>query len=123
MSLVEYLIEHELYSAPARCRHRQISDYFPSMKRLSGTPLELWPRALNDGHGRSDHIQPLPKAPIVRGVLIRQQYRRSIHAAALSQLFRQSLVAVDWFRYERWVALEVEDELAFHQGKDSRATG
>lgn len=46
----------------------------------------------------------LPSVPIVRGLLIRHNPPRAISVKTLAQILSQSLVALEWFRWERRIS-------------------
>lgn len=87
--------------------------------RVQGTPLELRPWMMMDKGGRLNPVHPLAKAPIVKGLLIRQQFSRSIALKTLAQLFKQSLTAVEWFRFKRWTSITGATDKSFWRGNVS----
>lgn len=87
--------------------------------RVQGTPLELRPWMMMDKGGRLNPVHPLGEAPIVKGLLIRQQFFRSIAPKTLAQLFKQSLTALEWFRFERWTSITGAAEKSFLRGNVS----
>ncbi|KAI5468192.1 hypothetical protein BGZ63DRAFT_431803 [Mariannaea sp. PMI_226] len=76
-------------------------------QRLHGTPLEFRPWSLRNA------MPTLPSAPIVKGLLIRRQFFRGIALPSLAKLLRESLVALEWFRFERWTNLTRELEMTY----------
>ncbi|KAM5368710.1 hypothetical protein ACJZ2D_009376 [Fusarium nematophilum] len=78
------------------------------MQRQYGAPLEFRPRSPRNP------IPALSKAPIVKGLLMRRQFFRGIALPSLAKLLRESLVALEWFRLERWAATTEELEEAFY---------
>jgi hypothetical protein len=70
------------------------------LERAHGTPLQLQPR--RDERGRfMSQFKSLPAVPMVKGLVMRRQFRREIHVATLSWLLAGSFVALEWFRCER----------------------
>ncbi|KAF4971873.1 hypothetical protein FZEAL_9730 [Fusarium zealandicum] len=86
---------------------------YEEIQRFCGTPLELraWP--LKNARGCWNPLPILAKAPVVKGFIIRRRCIRGIEVTTLAQLFRQGLVEVEWFRWEKRVAMVGEDEAAF----------
>ncbi|KAF4993373.1 hypothetical protein FDECE_13427 [Fusarium decemcellulare] len=79
-------------------------------RRLLGAPLELRPRELKE---------PLPvlaAAPIVKELLLRRQFYRSLAITTLAALFQQSLTGLECFRYERRMGVVEDEEQAFWDG-------
>ncbi|UKZ75970.1 hypothetical protein TrVFT333_003666 [Trichoderma virens FT-333] len=99
--------------------HHFFRDYPPPLdnghvKRVQGTPLHLEPQ--RDERGR--FISPyknLPAVPIVKGLVMRRQFRRNIHVWTLSRLLGRSFVALEWFRFERTISQEPHKRLSFDQ--------
>ncbi|KAF4964064.1 hypothetical protein FZEAL_10891 [Fusarium zealandicum] len=83
------------------------------MRRLRGTPLELQPWLFQRHQGCGNSIRNLPQVPIVKGLLLRQEFFRGIAPTSLARLLRDSFVALESFRYERWMARRKTDEHAF----------
>jgi hypothetical protein len=59
-------------------------------RRVIGTPLRLRPT-----------VPSLLRVPIVKTLVLRQQSYRNINIRSLAQMLRQSLVALECFRFER----------------------
>lgn len=127
----------DLYSAPSMVYFHWVSiaglfsryfhrDRLPPwgdqhLKRVQGTPLRL---ELQRGE-RGRFISPcksFPAVPIVRGLVMRRQFRRDIHVRALSWLLARSFVALEWLHLERTVSLEPQEEISFNQGMKTRAS-
>jgi hypothetical protein len=85
------------------------------VKRVGGIPLRLeLPRG---PRGRFINMSTgLPTVPMIKGLVMRRQFRRDIHIRTLSCLLGQSFVALEWFRYERTVCLDPRQQIAFEQG-------
>ncbi|CAH0037148.1 unnamed protein product [Clonostachys rhizophaga] len=90
-SLLEYHRQRAALGPTAQQKEHESGTLFlyRDAKRLYGTPLKLGSTA-----------PVLPRAPIVKGLLLRRSTCRSIDVGALAQILRQSLVALTWFRYE-----------------------
>jgi hypothetical protein len=89
--------------------------YEGHLDRVHGTPLRLLPR--RDDQGRFiNSCNFLPAVPIVKGLLLRRQFRREIHLRTLSSLLKRSFVALEWFRFERTVSPEPDDQVTFATG-------
>lgn len=82
-----------------------------AIERFLGTPLDF------------DRCHPLPKVPIVRGLLFRSQFYRQLSPTALGRLFRQSLVSAEWLTLERWCRNSAGDEAEYIQGTCDMAGG
>ncbi|KAF5122210.1 hypothetical protein E5D57_012683 [Metarhizium anisopliae] len=85
------------------------------LKRVQGTPLRLERQRGERGRFISP-CKSFPAVPIVRGLVMRRQFRRDIHVRALSWLLARSFVALEWLHLERTVSLEPQEEISFHQG-------
>ncbi|EGR48441.1 uncharacterized protein TRIREDRAFT_107866 [Trichoderma reesei QM6a] len=83
-------------------------------KRLHGTPLRLVRRGKR-GRFISQH-RSLPAVPMVKGLVMRRQFRREIHVGSLSCLLARSFVALEWFCFERTLCLKPRHQLTFDQG-------
>ncbi|KAH7316885.1 hypothetical protein B0I35DRAFT_264807 [Stachybotrys elegans] len=57
----------------------------------------------------------LPKAPIVKGLLIRPKYFRNVGAASIGKILHESLTAVEWLRIERWQQEDKKLEQHFYK--------
>lgn len=85
------------------------------IKRIHGTPLCLKPE--RDWRGRFvSQGNSFPAVPMVKGLLIRRQFRREIHVGTLSWLLGRSFVALEWFRFERNISPETCLQSAFDRG-------
>ncbi|KAL7807543.1 hypothetical protein V8C44DRAFT_187120 [Trichoderma aethiopicum] len=87
------------------------------IRRLHGTPLRLVSR-----NERGRFINPhkvLPAVPVVKGLVMRRQFRREIHIGTLSCLCARSFVALEWFRFERTLSVKPQHQLAFDKGFQS----
>ncbi|KFG86672.1 hypothetical protein MANI_113838 [Metarhizium anisopliae] len=85
------------------------------LKRVQGTPLRLERQRGERGRFISP-CKSFPAVPIVRGLVMRRQFRRDIHVRALSWLLARSFVALEWLHLERTVSLEPQEEISFKQG-------
>lgn len=84
-------------------------------KRVKGTPLRLELQRGERGRFIS-HFKTLPAVPMIKGLVMRRQFRRDIHVRTLSWLLDRSFVALEWFRFERTLSLEPYKQLSFDQG-------
>lgn len=91
------------------------------LKRVQGTPLRLERQRGERGRFISP-CKSFPAVPIVRGLVMRRQFRRDIHVRALSWLLARSFVALEWLHLERTVSLEPQEEISFKQGMKTRAS-
>ncbi|RSL88713.1 hypothetical protein CEP52_015123 [Fusarium oligoseptatum] len=82
-----------------------------ALKRLFGTPLEMTPLPQKT---RRKPMSTLPKTPIVKGFLIRRSFFRGFALSTLAKLFNESLVSLEWFRFERWASLTYDQEVYFY---------
>ncbi|KAI8672904.1 hypothetical protein NCS56_00754800 [Fusarium sp. Ph1] len=82
-----------------------------ALVRLRGTPLEMTPLPQK---GRRKPMSTLPKTPIVKGFLIRLSFIRGFALSTLAKLFNESLVALEWFRFERWASFTYDQEISFY---------
>lgn len=113
-SITDYHLAHETHYSRCWHSHLEEGNLVEMLQKIQGTPLQLWDRGLR---GYPQQPPPvLPKTPIVRQLLLRRRFRRSIDIATLSLLFRECFIAVHVFRYERWVSFEPEEEQEFRQG-------
>ncbi|RMJ19183.1 hypothetical protein CDV36_001060 [Fusarium kuroshium] len=80
-------------------------------KRLCGTPLEMMPLPQKT---RRKPMSTLPKTHIVKGFLIRRYFFRGFALSTLAKLFNESLVSLEWFRFERWASLTYDQEVSFY---------
>ncbi|PTB65860.1 hypothetical protein BBK36DRAFT_1202954 [Trichoderma citrinoviride] len=85
-------------------------------QRLRGTPLRLIQRG--DRGSFVNMEKSLPGVPMVKGLVRRRQFRREIQVGALSWLLTRSFVALEWFRFERTVYQEPQQQLSFEQESD-----
>lgn len=93
-------------NSSSECRIKQGDEFLGQVKRVHGTALRLLPGA-----------DALKKAPIVKGLLLRRSAYRSIYPASLAQILEQSLMALEWFRFERRHAVDSGKESAFIEGR------
>lgn len=92
-----------------------------TLERAHGTPLQLLPR--RDERGRfTSQVESLPAVPIVKGLVMRRQFRREIHVAALSWLLARSFVALEWFRLERTISANTYTQYLFDKGMQESRT-
>lgn len=89
--------------------------YIGHVTRVQGTPLRLEPRGTERGRFISQ-FKSLPVVPIVKGLIMRRQFRREIHVGTLSRLLSRSFVALEWFRFERTISPEPHKQISFDQG-------
>lgn len=89
--------------------------YGEHLNRVQGTPLRFKPRRGEGGRFISQY-KCLPAVPIVKGLVMRRQFRREIHVKTLSWLLGRSFVALEWFRFERTVSLGPHKQISFDQG-------
>ncbi|RSL73557.1 hypothetical protein CEP53_000709 [Fusarium sp. AF-6] len=82
-----------------------------ALKRLCGTPLEMMPLPQKT---RRKPMSTLPKTPIVKGFLIRRSFFRGFALSTLAKLFNESLVSLEWFRFEQWASLTYDQEISFY---------
>ncbi|KAL5083221.1 hypothetical protein Trisim1_001885 [Trichoderma cf. simile WF8] len=89
------------------------------IKRVQGTPLQFEPKRGERGRfvGR---YKSLPAVPIVKGLVMRRQFRRDIHTRTLSELLSRSFVALEWFRFEKTIPLEPYKQTTFDRDFQSR---
>lgn len=119
----DILTYHAIRSAQAApARHRHVHGILAAgeASRIFGTPLVLQSLRTRTEAGRLVRVESLPQTPIIQGVLIRRQFFRSIAVKSLAQLFRESFVAVETFRFERFAYFTKELERAFHQGMNNK---
>lgn len=88
--------------------------YGEHLKRVQGTPLRLELRR-GDGGRFISQYKCLPAVPIVKGLVMRRQFRREIHVRTLSWLLGRSFVGLEWFRFERTVSPEPHEQFSFDQ--------
>ena len=74
-------------------------------RRVIGTPLRLRPT-----------VPSLPKVPMVKSLVLRQQSYRGINVRSLAQILRQSLVALECFRFERRRPIMPSQRHLFNEG-------
>ncbi|KAH7328036.1 hypothetical protein B0I35DRAFT_506579 [Stachybotrys elegans] len=84
-------------------------------KRMRGTPLLLLPRSEKEGRFISDYGS-LPAVPIIKGLVIRRQFRRDLDIRSLSCLLGQSFTALEWFRLERTISPTPRAQTAYDRG-------
>ncbi|KAI9163413.1 F-box domain-containing protein [Paramyrothecium foliicola] len=75
--------------------------------RMRGNPLRLGLKRDKRGHFISKY-RDVPAAPIIKGLVMRRQFRREIHLESLAWLLSQSFVELEWFRLERTLLPEFE---------------
>ena len=85
------------------------------VKRVQGTPLRLELQRGERGRFISQY-KSLPAVPMIKGLVMRRQFRRDIHVGTLSWLLGRSFVALEWFRFERTVSPEPHKQISFDQG-------
>ncbi|KAL6795814.1 hypothetical protein GGI42DRAFT_363204 [Trichoderma sp. SZMC 28013] len=90
--------------------------YNEHVKRIQGTPLRLQAQRNDRGRFVNQHKTSLPAVPMVKGLVIRRQFRREIHVGSLSQLLGQSFIALQWFRFERTISLNLCQQMSFDRG-------
>ncbi|KAH7175333.1 hypothetical protein EDB81DRAFT_895846 [Dactylonectria macrodidyma] len=66
--------------------------------RLRGTPLELQPWLFRRRQGCGNLMWNLPVVPIVKGLLLREEFRRGIALTSLAKLCRDTFVALESFK-------------------------
>lgn len=86
-------------------------------QRLRGTPLEFQPWLVEREAASSNTTRSLANVPIVKGLILRRSLLRGITGKALAKLFRESFVALESFRLERWEGRTKEDDEAFLTGE------
>ncbi|KAH6987797.1 hypothetical protein BKA56DRAFT_713874 [Ilyonectria sp. MPI-CAGE-AT-0026] len=84
-------------------------------QRLRGSPLELQPWLGDKPQSYGKCIRNLQDVPIVKGLLLRQEFLRGIALKSLAKLCRESFVALESFRLERYVGLTREAEQGFYK--------
>jgi hypothetical protein len=89
------------------------------IKRVQGTPLRLEQQRGEQGRFLSPY-KTLPAVPMVKGLVMRRQFRRGIHVATLSWLLSQSFVALEWFRFERSISMNSRKQVSFDKGTKRR---
>ncbi|OPB45180.1 hypothetical protein A0O28_0073860 [Trichoderma guizhouense] len=87
--------------------------YNEYVKRIQGTPLRLQAQRNNRGRFVNQHKTSLPAVPMIKGLVIRRQFRREIDVGSLSQLLGQSFIALEWFRFERTISLNPYQQMSF----------
>lgn len=107
-------LEHREFLPPMYNNHH--------VKRVQGTPLSLAPQRNKRGRFISQyrsckHLPIFPAVPMVKGLVMRRQFRRDIDVGALSFLFGRCFVALEWFRFERTISLDPNEQICFDQGK------
>ncbi|KAL6796996.1 hypothetical protein J3E68DRAFT_402430 [Trichoderma sp. SZMC 28012] len=90
--------------------------YNEHVKRIQGTPLRLQAQRNDRGRFVNRHKTSLPAVPMIKGLVIRRQFRREIHVGSLSQLLSQSFIALKWFRFERTISLNPCQQMSFDRG-------
>lgn len=93
--------------------------YNEDVYRMRGTPLRLVTRESKRGRFVSGY-KDLPAVPMVKGLVMRRQFRREIHVRTLSWLLSRSFVALEWFRFERTVFQKPHKQMYFEQGNQYR---
>ncbi|KAL2687000.1 hypothetical protein Neosp_004549 [[Neocosmospora] mangrovei] len=101
------------YHTAKSTEHRAFSNRHmrQALVRLYGTPLETTSLSWK---GRPESIQTLPETPIIKGFLIRRSFFRGFALSTVAKLFNESLVALEWFRFERWASPTQDQEIAFY---------
>ncbi|KPM38835.1 hypothetical protein AK830_g7741 [Neonectria ditissima] len=89
--------------------------YNEHVKRVQGTPLRLQSQRNEQGRFISQS-KSLPAVPMVKGLVMRRQFRREIHVGTLSRLLGRSFVALEWFRFERTISPEPRSQISFDKG-------
>ncbi|KAL7919899.1 hypothetical protein ACQKWADRAFT_329253 [Trichoderma austrokoningii] len=90
--------------------------------RYQGTPLRFDPP--KDNRGRFiNRFKIFPAVPIVKGLVMRKQFRREISVKTLSWLMCRSFVALEWFRFERNIPLDSHRQLYFDQANTALFSG
>ncbi|RSL61700.1 hypothetical protein CEP54_006043 [Fusarium duplospermum] len=114
-----FQLEEDLERSPgfAECHTRKAAEprvfsnrHMRAMNRLYGTPRELAPVFWKVRR----KLTTLPETPIVKGFLICRSFFRGFALSALAKLFNESLVALEWFRFERWASLTYDQEVSFY---------
>jgi hypothetical protein len=83
-----------------------------NVKRVQGSSLRLEPR--RDERGRFISLsKSLSVVPMIKGLVMRRQFRRDIHVGTLSWLLGRSFVALEWFRFERTISPEPHKQFLF----------
>ncbi|KAL6821042.1 hypothetical protein J3E69DRAFT_357362 [Trichoderma sp. SZMC 28015] len=90
--------------------------YNEHVKRIQGTPLRLQAQRNHRGRFVNRHKTSLPAVPMIKGLVIRRQFRREIHVGSLSQLLGESFIALKWFRFERTISLNPCQQMSFDRG-------
>ncbi|KAK4063431.1 uncharacterized protein Triagg1_9451 [Trichoderma aggressivum f. europaeum] len=90
--------------------------YNEHITRIQGTPLRLQAQRNNRGRFVTQHKTSLPAVPMIKGLVIRRQFRREIHVGSLSQLLGQSFIALEWLRFERTISLNPCQQMSFDRG-------
>ncbi|KAL7905134.1 hypothetical protein GGI35DRAFT_461882 [Trichoderma velutinum] len=85
------------------------------VKRVQGTPLQFELKRGERGRFASQY-KHLPAAPMIKGLVMRRQFRRDIHVRTLSELLNRSFVALEWFRYEKTISIEPHKQASFDKG-------
>lgn len=90
--------------------------YNGHIARAHGNPLRF--QAQSNERGRFiGQYKIIPATPIVKGLVMRRQFHREISLRALSWMLGRSFVGLEWFRFERTVALDPLRQVAFDRGK------
>ncbi|CAF3509206.1 unnamed protein product [Fusarium graminearum] len=80
---------------------RRILDTLGLTKRLHGTPLELKLALVEEDQFCSNTSRNLPKTPIVKGLILRWDSRKSIAVKTIATLFRKCFRALESFHFVR----------------------
>ena len=99
---------------------RDIAVQHGMAQRLRGTPLELQSWLVDKRQSCGDTTTNLPNVPIVKGIILREEFFRGIAFTSLAKLFRESFVALESFYLERWIGRTKEAESAFFNGTKTR---
>jgi hypothetical protein len=86
---------------------------------VQGTPLRLEPHRGERGRFVSEY-KSLPAVPIIKGLVMRRQFRRDVHIRTLSWLLGRSFVALEWFHLERTISPEPHEQISFDKGMKRR---
>ncbi|QPC78701.1 hypothetical protein HYE68_009453 [Fusarium pseudograminearum] len=95
---------------------RRTLDTLGLTKRLHGTPLELKLALGEEAQFFSNTTRKLPKTPIVKGLILRSDSRKSIAVKTIATLFRKCFGTLESFHFVRWKGFTKEQETAFLDG-------
>lgn len=111
--MVEYYKRKESERRASGVRRRTRAVKRGMARRLRGTPLAIQPDLINTTPDCRSIEQSLPNVPIVKGLILRHEFFRGVAPASLARLFRESFVALEVFRLERWEACSARSEREF----------